>query len=141
MKTLIQNNENGQLRLRTIIQVPGTWLIFLDNNKRVFLNNSIYTVVVQLKSHVQLFATPWTTAHQASLSFTISWSLLKFMSFESMMPYNCLILCCPLLLSKNPYPSLFQGIARRHLGTSTDWLPRRAASTHRKSCALKQCLW
>ena len=50
---------------------------------------------VQL-SHVQLSATPWTAARQASLSFTISWSLLKLMSIESMMPSNYLILCCPL---------------------------------------------
>ena len=51
---------------------------------------------VQLLSHVQLFATPWTAAHQASLSFTISRSLL--MSMESVMSSNHLILCCPLLL-------------------------------------------
>ena len=47
--------------------------------------------------------TPWTAAHQASLSFTISQSLLKFMSIESVMPFNHLILCCPLLL----LPSIF----------------------------------
>ena len=45
---------------------------------------------------VQLFATPWTPAHQASPSFTISQSLLKLMSIELMMPSNHLILCCPL---------------------------------------------
>ena len=50
--------------------------------------------------------TPWTAAHQASLSFTISWSLLKLMSIESVMPSNHLILCCPLLL----LPSIFPGI-------------------------------
>ena len=55
-------------------------------------------VVFQLFSHVQLFATPWTAARQSSLSFTISQSLLKLMSVESMMPSNHLILCCPLLL-------------------------------------------
>ena len=53
--------------------------------------------VVQLLSHVWLFATPWTTARQASLSFTISQSLLKLMSVELMMPSNHLILCRPLL--------------------------------------------
>ena len=52
----------------------------------------------QLLSHVQLFATPWTAVCQTSLSFTISWSLLKLMSIESVMPSNHLILCCPLLL-------------------------------------------
>ena len=55
-------------------------------------------VVVQALSCVQLFATPWTAAHQASLSFTISWSLLRLMSIESVMPSNHLILCHPLLL-------------------------------------------
>ena len=56
-------------------------------------------VVVQSLSRVWLFATPWTAAWQVSLSFTISWSLLKLMSVESMMPSNYLIFCCPLLLS------------------------------------------
>ena len=53
---------------------------------------------VQLLSHVQLFATPRTAAPQASLSITNSGSLLKFMSLESVIPSNHLILCCPLLL-------------------------------------------
>ena len=52
---------------------------------------------VQLLSHVQLFATPWTAAHQASLSITSSRSLFKFMSIESVMPSNHLSLCRPLL--------------------------------------------
>ena len=54
--------------------------------------------VVQLLSNVQLFATLWTAACQASLSFTISQNFLKLMSIESVMPSNHLILCCPLLL-------------------------------------------
>ena len=53
---------------------------------------------VQLLSRVQLFATPWTTAHQASLSITNSQSPPKAMSIESVMPSSYLILCCPLLL-------------------------------------------
>ena len=61
---------------------------------------------VQSLSHVRLFATLWTTAHQASLSFTISWSLLRLMSIESMMPSNRLILCCPLHLLSSIFPSL-----------------------------------
>ena len=48
------------------------------------------SVVFQLLSHVRIFATPWSAAHQASLSFTISWSLLKFMSTELVMPPNYL---------------------------------------------------
>ena len=53
---------------------------------------------VQSLSHVRLFATPWTAARQASLSITISWSLLKLMFIELVMPSKHLILCCPLLL-------------------------------------------
>ena len=55
-------------------------------------------VVIQLLSHVRLFATPLTAAHQAPLSFTISESLLTFMSIESVMLSNHLSLCCSLLL-------------------------------------------
>ena len=51
-------------------------------------------------------AIPWTTAHQASLSITNSWSLLKLMSIESGMPSNHLILCCPLLLQPSIFPSI-----------------------------------
>ena len=58
-----------------------------------------YVVVVfQSLNHVQLFVTPWTAARQASLSSTISWSLLKLTSVELVMPSNCLILWRPLLL-------------------------------------------
>ena len=60
----------------------------------------------QLLRHVWLFASPWTVACQASLSFTVSLSLLKFMTIESVMLFNHLILCCPLLL----LPSVFPGI-------------------------------
>ena len=63
---------------QVLIQCLGTWL-------------------VQSLSHVQLFATPWTAAHQASLS-SVFWSLLKLVSSESVMPSNHLILCHPLLL-------------------------------------------
>ena len=61
---------------------------------------------VQLHSHVQLFVTPWTAACQASLSITNSWSLLKLMSLESVMPSNHLILCRPLLLLPSIFPSI-----------------------------------
>ena len=60
---------------------------------------------VQSLSHVWLFATPWTAAHQASLSITNSQSLLKLMSIELVVPSNHLILCCPLLP-----PSIFPSI-------------------------------
>ena len=62
--------------------------------------------VVQLPSRVRLFVTPWTAAHQASLSFTISQSLLKCMSIESVILSNHLILCCPFLLLPSIFPSI-----------------------------------
>ena len=61
---------------------------------------------VQSLSCVQLFATPWTAAHQASLSITNFQSLLKLMSIESVMPSNHLILCRPLLLLPSIFPSI-----------------------------------
>ena len=61
---------------------------------------------VQLLSCVQLLVTPWTTACQAPLSFTISWSLLRIMSIESVMPSNHLILCHPLLLLPSIFPNI-----------------------------------
>ena len=63
-------------------------------------------VVVQSLNNVQLFVTPWTAVCQASMSFTISWSLLKLMSIELVMPSNHLILCCPLLLLPSIFPSI-----------------------------------
>ena len=75
----------------------------------MYLSNiylSIHFVLVQSVSRVQLFETPWTAACQASLSFTLSQSLLKFMSIELMMPSNHLILCRPLLLPPSIFPSI-----------------------------------
>ena len=65
-----------------------------------------WNFVVQSLSHVQLFMTPWTVAHQAPLSSTISRRLLKFMSIEPVMPSNHLILCRPLLLLPSIFPSI-----------------------------------
>ena len=61
---------------------------------------------VQSLSHVQLFSTPWTVAHQASVSFTISQSLLKLLSIESVMPSSHLILCRRLLLLPSIFPNI-----------------------------------
>ena len=68
----------------------------------------MYSVVfvVQSLGCVQLFATLWTAACQASLSFTISWSLLKLMSIELVILSNHLILCRPLLLLPSIFPSI-----------------------------------
>ena len=58
----------------------------------------IHTAVVQSLSQVQLFGTPWTAAHQASLPFTISWSLLRFMSIVMVMLSNSLLSVCALFI-------------------------------------------
>ena len=75
-----------------------------------YCRNTIDWVVscfpVQLLSCIRLFATPWTAAHQASLSITNSQSLPKSMSIESVMPSNHLILCHPLLLLPSIFPSI-----------------------------------
>ena len=75
------------------------------------LESEAFIVVFQFSSvrslsHVRLFATPWTSACQASLSITNSWNLLKFMSVASVMPSNHLILCRPLLLLPSIFPSI-----------------------------------
>ena len=64
------------------------------------------SVVVQSPSRVRLFVNPWTAAHQASLSFTNTRSLLKLVSIESVMPSNQTILCHPLLLLPLIFPSI-----------------------------------
>ena len=89
---------------------------FLIPSKGIFLQHHgiwgsyqllcTFVVVVQLLRHVQLFAIPWTEACQASLSFSISRSLLKLMSIQLVMPTNHLILCRPLLLLPSVFPSI-----------------------------------
>ena len=80
-------------------------------------------VVLQLISHVQLFANPWTAACQASLSFTITQSLLKLMSIESVMPSNHLTLCFPLLLLPSIIPSItvFSHVSVLHIKWPKYW--------------------
>ena len=75
------------------------------SNPLCLLSLKFVAVVVQSLSHVQLFVTPWTAARQASLSFTISRSMLKLRSIELVMQSNHLILCRPRLL-----PSIFPTI-------------------------------
>ena len=71
-----------------------------------FSNAWKWKVKVKSLSRVRLLATPWTAAHLVSLSFTISWSLLKLRSIESVMPFNHLLLCRPLLLLPSIFPSI-----------------------------------
>ena len=72
----------------------------------LFISSFLQKVVVLSLSYVQLLATPGSAAYQASLSFTISQSLLNLMSIESVMPSNHLILCCPLLFQASICPSI-----------------------------------
>ena len=71
-----------------------------------FLSILLFVVLVQLLSHVQPFATPWTAACQASLSITNSRSLLKLKCIESVMQSNHFILCCPFLLLPSIFPKI-----------------------------------
>ena len=72
----------------------------------ISINTHNFQSSVQLLSRIRLLATPWTAPHQASLSITNSWSLLKLLSIKSVMPSNHLILCCPLLLLPSFFPSI-----------------------------------
>ena len=73
---------------------------------RPSIHHQMAVIIVQLLRHVLHFAIPRTASCQTSLSFTISGSLLKLMSIESVMPSNHLILCCPLLLLPSVFPSI-----------------------------------
>ena len=77
----------------------------MDKENVVHIYNGIISSVQSL-SCVRFFVTPWTAACQTSLSITNSWSLLKLMSIESVMPSNHLILCHPLLLLSSVFPSI-----------------------------------
>ena len=79
------------------------WFFVIKIFLKVYFREYHHHSLVQSLSHVQLFGTPWTAAHQASLCITNSWSLLKPMFIKSVMPSNHIILCCPLLL----LPSIF----------------------------------
>ena len=82
-------------------------LLNLSESQFLLSNRSKTTLFVVLSlSFVQLFVTPWTAAHQALLSFTVSQSFLKFMSIKSVMLSNYLIFCCPLLLLPSLFPSI-----------------------------------
>ena len=98
-----------------VVQGSGSWYTGCDPGSLVcgtqaFLSSlrrsSAKGDVVQSLSRVRLFVTPWTAARQASLTFTISQSLLKLMSIESVIPSNRLVLCCPLLLLPSIFPSI-----------------------------------
>ena len=83
---------------------PPSRLHHHHHHKHQYVENQFSSV--QLLSCVRLFATPWTAAHQASLSITNSWSLFKLMFIKSLMPSNHLILCRPLLFLPPIFPSI-----------------------------------
>ena len=86
-----------------MLETQEAWILSLGLEDLL----EVVALVVQLLSHVWLFAIQWTAAHQASLSFTISQSLLKLMFIELMMPSNHLILCLPFLLLPSVFPSIW----------------------------------
>ena len=96
------NQERKTYFAQIVFSAMSGWSLWITNSTPL----SFILVVVQLLSQDRLFATPWTAARQAFLSFTISQSLLKLVSIESVMPSNHLIFCRPLLL----LPSTFPGI-------------------------------
>ena len=89
-------------------EMPGWMTHKLESRlpREISTTSDMPIVVFQLLSHVWLFSTPWTTARQASLSFTISQSLLKLMSIKVVMASNHLVLCHPLLLLPSIFPSI-----------------------------------
>ena len=92
--------------LLILIAFRFSWVFYVNNY--LLKSNFWFPIIssVQSLSCVRLLATPWTAAHQASLSITSSQSLLKLMSIESVMPSNHLILCCPLLFLPSIFPSV-----------------------------------
>ena len=106
------------MRYLTLKGLSGTWFPTLCLTVCKICSRSIFwafamlwaqcvvAIVVQSLNHVQPFAIPRTAAHQASLSFPISWSLVKLMSIESVMPSYYLILCRPLLLLPSIFPCI-----------------------------------
>ena len=80
-------------------------LVYVTTNPKS-IQLIIYSSSLQSLNHIQLFVTPWATERQAPLSITNSWSLLKLMSVELVMPSSHLILYCPLLLLPSIFPSI-----------------------------------
>ena len=102
-QVILEEQANGNYLHETRFCVYTKELELYDLNSNI---DAVLFCSVKLLSHVQFFVTPWTAALQASLSITISRSLLKFMSIESVMPSNHLILRCPLLLLPSIFPSI-----------------------------------
>ena len=95
----------GRIDVLQVLEEIGSPSLRSLTSSRKDLNILIFSSVQSL-SRVQLFATPWTIAHQASLSITNSWNLVKLMSIESVVPSNHFILCHPLFLPPSIFPSI-----------------------------------
>ena len=104
--TILQSQQHGMRVPLSPHPCCHLFFVYLRYNWPVALYTFKVNNSVQLLSHVRLFETPWTAARQASLSVTNSQSLFKLISFESVMPSNHLILCCPLLLLSSIFPSI-----------------------------------
>ena len=98
-------NDQANPRSRHPDRASATSTASAENNVTLQEPQKCSVAVVQSLSCVRLSATPWTAARQAFLSFTISWSLCKLMSTESLMPSNHLILCRPLLVLPSSFPA------------------------------------
>ena len=104
--------KSGQIKMNEFQSVPVAFSFWEEHTLRFLIQFSS----VPLLSPVWFFVTPWTSAHQASLSMTNSWSLLKLMSIESVMPSNHLILCRLFLLLPSIFPSIrvFSNVSSLH---------------------------
>ena len=113
------------MRLRNCFIYSCILKVFIEMNECwIFVIFSLhFLILLYLLSRVQFFATPWTTAHQASLSINNSWSLSRLMSIESVMPCNHLILCHPLLLPPSIFPSIrvFSNESALRIRWPKDW--------------------
>ena len=107
----------GSVVSQPLAGIPWFWLT-LPSHSEMFQFSSLQSL-----SCVRLFATPWTAACQASLSIANSWSLLKLMSIESVMPSNHLILWHPLLLLPSIFPSIrvFSSESALHIRRPKYW--------------------
>ena len=122
---IIHKNLNKHFGQPNSSFIISTFLYILIYQWPVFSSFFCFAVVVvvQLLSRFWLFATPWTVAHQASLSITNTQSLLQLMSMESVVPYNHLILCHPLLLLPSIFPRVrvFSNESASHIRWTKYW--------------------
>ena len=118
MSLIPPHHKRSYFQSHTLFCLMAISKFTLVLNPNIFLFELVY---VLFNGSVRLFATPWTAAHQASLSFTISWSLLKLMSIELVMPSNRLILCHSLLPSVFPYIKVFSSESALHIKWPKYW--------------------